>query len=223
MNANSSHDRSSPRASIDPRTEEAYWRESYVNRPSYVDGYDYDQDYAVAYRVGYDGRTRHQGSYAEHEKDLGVEWERIKGESRLTWDQAKVVIRDAWDYAGQQLPSTPTSAGIRNDVMDGVMGADMAETASPADRENAYWRESFASRPSYVSGYTYDEDYAAAYRIGYEGRNFYKTPFEDNEDDLKSDWERVKGGSRLTWEQAKVAMREAWDHIEAKMPINADP
>ena len=217
------HGAAVPHQTINLQTEAAYWRENYLNRPGAVKGYTYEQDYAVAYQVGYTGRSRHQGTYAEHEKDLGVEWERVKGESRLTWDQAEAAIRAAWDHAEQQLPPGSTGHGIRNDVMDGVVGADMVEIADPAAREQGYWREHFATRPGYVSGYTYEDDYAAAYRIGYEGRNFYKTTFEDNEDDLKADWERLKGASRLTWEQAKTAMQEAWAHIEAEMPVNADP
>lgn len=253
---------------FDPVTEDAYWRSAYANQPGYVQDYTYDKDYAIAYRIGYQGRHRHKGTYEEHENDLGVEWERIKGESRLTGAQAKVVIRNAWDRVERQMAEQGTlnRDHIRNDVMDGESGAEIAgtgvgaatgaaagagigalagplgmaagaaigavvggiagssatETITP-NTEDDYWRAHFANRPSDAKGHSYDEDYAVAYRLGYEGRNFYKTTFEDNEADLKQDWERLKGNSRLTWEQAKTAMRAAWDRIEREMPVNKGP
>ncbi|HCK81346.1 MAG TPA: hypothetical protein PK880_15215 [Candidatus Competibacter sp.] len=253
--------------SFDPSGEEARWREAYVTRPSDVSGYT-DGDYAIAYQIGYQGRSRHKGTYEEHENDLAVEWERIKGESRLTWDQARAVIRDAWERAERQMPrNDSTEDSIRNDAMDsepssqvvgtgigaaggaaagagigsmagsiggvigaaigtvvgGIAGKEMAETATrPPVQEDLEGRERGAG-PDQSEGQSYEDDYAVAYRLGYEGRNFYKTSFEDNEAALEADWERLKGHSRLTWDQAKTAMREAWDRIESEMPVNVQP
>lgn len=207
---------------FNPDVEDAYWQQHYLSRPGYINGYSYTDDYAVAYRVGYQGRSRHTGSYADHENDLGVEWERVKGNSRLTWDQAKAAIREAWEHAQLQLPTQisatdPSEPTTMNKELDTA-----SIIPSPVNTDpGAYWREHYASSPSYKTDYTYEDDYAAAYRIGYEARNFYKTTFEDNEATLKEEWERQKSKSRLTWEEAKTAMREAWDHIEQEMPVNA--
>src|SRR5215210_7591519 len=45
---------------IDPTTEDAYWRENYRNRPYVQPGTTYDE-YAPAYRYGWEARTRHRG------------------------------------------------------------------------------------------------------------------------------------------------------------------
>ena len=107
-------------------------------------------------------------------------------------------------------------------IAGGLAGKGVAESVNPTV-EDAYWRDNYVSRPGYTSGYTYDDDYAAAYRLGYEGRGRYQDgTYEAHEAELKADWERIKGKSRLTWEQAKAAGREAWDRIERAMPGDAD-
>ena len=79
------------------------------------------------------------------------------------------------------------------------------------------------TRPSrgYSSGFGYD-DYGPAYRAGVEGRSRFLGGFVANESALSSDWERVKGKSRLTWEQAKSATRAAWDRVERAIPGDSD-
>jgi hypothetical protein len=39
---------------------------------------------------------------------------------------------------------------------------------------------------------------------------------------MADEWDRVKGGSRLSWEQAKSASRAAWDKVERAMPGDLD-
>ena len=81
---------------IDPTLEEAYWRENYVNRPYVAKGSTFD-DYGPAYRYGLDGYARHPGRrFDEVESDLGHDWQRAKGRSALTWDQAKHAAKDGW-------------------------------------------------------------------------------------------------------------------------------
>lgn len=92
---------------VNPTAEEAYWRENYSNTPYYqtdVTQYsdlDYDRDYGSAYRLGYDKRASYDRDYTfdRAESDLGREWNEVKGESRLKWEQAKHATRDAWDRA----------------------------------------------------------------------------------------------------------------------------
>ena len=94
----------------------------------------------------------------------------------------------------------------------------MTESVDPTV-ENAYWRDQHKSRPYYTSdaSYSYDEDYAPAYRYGWESRarpeNQGRT-YDVAENDLRSGWDKVKGKSRLEWEKAKNATRDAWDRVE---------
>lgn len=93
--------------SIDPTAEDAYWRENYANRPYYDASSSYD-DYAPAYRHGWESRQRHAGrKFEEVESDLGSTWESVKDKSRLTWDRAKHATRDAWDRIEQAGSSSP--------------------------------------------------------------------------------------------------------------------
>ena len=39
---------------------------------------------------------------------------------------------------------------------------------------------------------------------------------------MRSEWDRVKGKSRLDWEEAKGAARAGWDRVERAMPGDAD-
>ena len=81
---------------IDPEAEDAYWRESYSNRPYVASGASYD-DYGPAYRYGVDSYGRYEGRpFDEVESDLERDWERARGESKLTWQNAKHATRDSW-------------------------------------------------------------------------------------------------------------------------------
>ena len=85
--------------SVDPKNEEVYWRDAYRDRPYYDSALVYD-DYRPAYEVGY--RTRAslpEASFEQAERRLSQDWAMAKGESRLTWEQAKLAARDAWDRA----------------------------------------------------------------------------------------------------------------------------
>jgi len=83
--------------SIDPTTEDAYWRDNYASRPYFDPMATYD-DYAPAYRHGWESRGRYQDrSFDEVEPDLKRDWDSVKDRSRLTWDRARHATRDAWD------------------------------------------------------------------------------------------------------------------------------
>jgi hypothetical protein len=102
---------------------------------------------------------------------------------------------------------------VAGGIVGGLAGKSIAESIDPT-AEDAYWRDNYASRPYYDSSHTYD-DYAPAYRHGWESRARYtdKT-FEDVEPDLRRDWDSVKADSRLSWDRARHATRDAWDRIE---------
>lgn len=81
---------------IDPTVEEAYWRENYTSRPYVTKGSTFD-DYGPAYRYGVDNYARYPGrTFDDLEPELGREWQRAKGRSNLTWDNAKFAARDSW-------------------------------------------------------------------------------------------------------------------------------
>ncbi len=108
-------------------------------------------------------------------------------------------------------------------VVGGLAGKGAAEAVNPTvEDEDVYWRGAYATRPGYQTGYSYDDDYAPAYRLGYAGRGRYQGSYEEHERELAAEWENIKGKSRLTWEQAKSAARDAWDHVERALPGDAD-
>lgn len=81
---------------VDPRAEDAYWRENYIHRPYADDTLSYDH-YRPAYRYGWESRSRHLGRrWGEVERELEHAWRQNRGTSRLGWSDAKLAARDAW-------------------------------------------------------------------------------------------------------------------------------
>lgn len=84
---------------INPTEEEAYWRDNYRNEPYYQDNYTWD-DYSSGYRVGYEGYARHGMSgraFDNFEDEFRTHYEKDRGKSKLTWDQARNAARAAWN------------------------------------------------------------------------------------------------------------------------------
>jgi hypothetical protein len=80
-------------------------------------------------------------------------------------------------------------------------------------KEDIYWREQHPKQTYAKRELSYDE-YAAAYRTGYEG--FHKYPgkaYEEIEDELALDYERNKAGSALPWDHARHAVHAAWAKV----------
>ena len=75
--------------------EDLYWASNYWKQPYVRADYDYE-DYAPAYCVGYSGCVQYGGSFEEAEKSLCANFIRIKGDSRLSWEEAIEPIRSAW-------------------------------------------------------------------------------------------------------------------------------
>ena len=108
-------------------------------------------------------------------------------------------------------------------VAGGLAGKGVAEAIDPT-REDAYWRDAHQNEPYYDRDYTYD-DYAPAYRTGYEGYTQHGVSgrnFDAAESDLQARYNQVRGNSRLGWEKAKAATRAAWDRVERAIPGDAD-
>jgi hypothetical protein len=79
------------------RTEDAYWREHFRNRPYAQAGREYDY-YSPAYHFGYEASDRYSGrSWNDVEADLEHDWERYEYRGASTWQQMKNAVKDAWD------------------------------------------------------------------------------------------------------------------------------
>ena len=82
---------------IDPTVEEAYWAGQYENEAYYDKSYSF-QDYQPGYRTGWEGRARYQGrTFDEVERDLQADYERNRGQSRLTWEDNRHAVRAGWN------------------------------------------------------------------------------------------------------------------------------
>jgi hypothetical protein len=110
-------------------------------------------------------------------------------------------------------------------VAGALGGKAIADQINPK-AEDEYWRKNYSTRSYVQSGSIYD-DYAPAYRMGYERYSRYQgRSFDDVEPELRRDWDSARGASRLTWEQAKHATREAFeragDAVERAIPGDSD-
>jgi len=109
-------------------------------------------------------------------------------------------------------------------IAGGLAGHGVAELVDPT-AEDAYWRESYTSRP-YVQGDSYD-DFGPAYRYGVSSYGRYRgQSFDDVEGDLRRDWDTARGTSSLEWDRAKLAAKDSWqrvsDSVERAIPGDSD-
>jgi hypothetical protein len=110
-------------------------------------------------------------------------------------------------------------------VAGGLAGKAIAERINPSV-EDAYWRDNYQSR-SYVGTGSNWDDYGPAYRYGYERYpEYHGRKFDDVESEFASDWERVRGKSRLGWNEARHAARDAYERVsntvERAIPGDSD-
>ena len=79
-----------------PGLSDKQWRENFSSRP-YVKGDSKFEDYGPAYRHGVDSYGRSKGrSFDDAEPELTRDWERVRGNSNLSWEKAKDASHDAW-------------------------------------------------------------------------------------------------------------------------------
>lgn len=177
---------------LNPKEEEAYWRENFQNRPYVERGADYTT-YEPAYRYGWEATTRHQArSFDDVESDLQRDWEHSRGSSGLDWDRARHPVRDAWQRVRSR------------------------------DDEERYWRENYASRPyaqgaawdSWAPAYRFGWEA----RDRYSNRSFDDAE-SDLRRDWQA---RHGGSGALSWERAREAVRDAWHRVERALPGDAD-
>ena len=75
--------------------EDGHWLQAHLQEPYFHTDFDYE-DYAPAYCVGYSGCAQYGGDFEDAEKSLCANWLRIKGDSRLCWQEAMPAVRAAW-------------------------------------------------------------------------------------------------------------------------------
>ncbi len=87
---------------LDPKREDAYWRDHYTERAYVEEGSSYD-DYGPAYAFGVSTFGRYPGrSFADAEPELSRQWIGRSGASMLGWDEARYAVRDAWNRLSRQ-------------------------------------------------------------------------------------------------------------------------
>jgi hypothetical protein len=97
--------------SIDPTTEDAYWRDEYPKRDYYERDTTYD-DVAPAYRHGWESRARYQDrTWDEVEPELQRNWESTPSSRDLAWEKARRASRDAWDRIERAMPGDADKDG----------------------------------------------------------------------------------------------------------------
>jgi hypothetical protein len=124
--------------SIDPTAEEAYWRENYHHEPYHSEEYGFS-DYEPAFRLGYLNYPTQMGrSYEEVEEEFGSDWERThRGDSRLSWEDAKPAARAAWHRVARNHWETGADRrGGAERVEDGTLGGTLGETDDFDDEVN---------------------------------------------------------------------------------------
>jgi len=98
---------------FNPSVHDIYWREQHNREPYYRKDFTYD-DYAPAYRTGYATAGRYLGQgrrFDDLESELHANYERIKGQSRLAWQDAKEAARAAWHRVERLLPGDADGDG----------------------------------------------------------------------------------------------------------------
>jgi len=81
---------------IDPTVEHAYWRTQYQTRPYFTHGAPYDE-FGPAYQYGWESYATHKGkTFKDVERQMGLDWKRHSGQSKLAWEDAQKAAHDAW-------------------------------------------------------------------------------------------------------------------------------
>jgi len=119
-------------------------------------------------------------------------------------------------------PAGAVVGGVAGAIAGGMGGKEAAEALDPT-AEEAYWRDNHTREPYYESGRPFD-DYAPAYRLGWQGRREYTGSFEEAETGLAARWDTQRDRSTLSWPQARNASRAAWERAHARLDTisNAD-
>lgn len=108
----------------------------------------------------------------------------------------------------------------------GMTGKLVADLVDP-QMEDEFWRKNWSDRKYIDGGFTYDQDWGAAYRYGVDAYTRYPDrSYDEIEEDLSAGWADARGESRLDWDRARHATRDAWqrvsDTVERNLPGDSD-
>lgn len=108
----------------------------------------------------------------------------------------------------------------------GMSGKLVADLVNP-EMEEAFWRKNWSDRHYIDGGFTYDQDWAPAYRYGVDAyKEMAGRRFEEVEPHLAAGWPEARGSSRLEWERARHASQDAWqrvhEQVERGVPGDSD-
>lgn len=96
---------------MDPTVEDAHWAKTYSSAPYVTKGSDY-KTYQPAYKYGWEAQSRSEGrKFDQVETELGRDWDKNRGGSGLTWDNAKPAVRDAWHRVERAIPGDADGDG----------------------------------------------------------------------------------------------------------------
>ena len=99
-------------------------------------------------------------------------------------------------------------------VVGGLAGKGAAEAVNPT-AEDAYWRDAHGREPYYSDAYTYDDDYAPAYRSGYQSVIDRRgNDWNEARGHLQQRWDTDRQSSRLSWLEAEPAAKAAWERAD---------
>lgn len=95
----------------------------------------------------------------------------------------------------------------------GMTGKLIADSFDP-QMEDDFWRKNWSDRTYIDGGFTYDQDYAPAYRYGIDAYARYpERHYDEFEPELAAGWDNARGESRLDWDRARHATRDAWQRL----------
>lgn len=83
-----------------------YYRDQYKSAVYYKPEYDYDNDYRPAYRFGTQARSAQPDREWDEslESQLGNRWDNTRATSRMSWNEAKHAVKDAWHNVERAIP-----------------------------------------------------------------------------------------------------------------------
>ena len=94
------------------QTTDSTWRDQHKTREYYDKSLDYDRDYRPAYRYGTYLRSQNpKRTWESSENEFASGWDRMKGDSRLTWEKAKLATKDAWHGLERKMPGDADKDG----------------------------------------------------------------------------------------------------------------
>lgn len=110
-------------------------------------------------------------------------------------------------------PITAAAGAAIGALAGWLEGKTIAEGINP-DVEISYWEKNYSQRPYYKSGRKF-EDYRPAYMTGMYSFDEGDTDddFSLTENELRKNWDSIRGESKLSADEAVSASKDAWMRV----------